>query len=63
MADKRIKDLIREMIFGTAEQEREYTAAMANLVFNRDIDYDAQVDDAVKRDQRYDERIQKINNA
>ena len=50
MALKKIKDLIREMIFETSAHEHEYANVMANLVFNRNTDYDAIADDAISKD-------------
>ncbi len=63
MALKKIKDLIREMIFETSAHEHEYANVMANLVFNRSTDYDAVADDAISKDTELNIKKQKINNA
>ena len=65
MALKKIKDLIRELIFETHENEQAYVNAMNEIVFNRDsLDiYDQKLTEAENIDQKYDEKIQKINRA
>ncbi len=65
MALRKLKDLIREMIFENSAHEHEYANVMATLVFNRNNGdtYDKAIEDAEENSKRYDARIQKINNA
>ncbi len=64
MVLKKIKDLIREMIFENQSDEYEYTHVMANLVFDDINDferYDAILENTENTKVRYDENIQHIN--
>ena len=63
MALRKIKDLIREMVFDNQSDVREYANVMANLVFDRNQadEYEKSLESAENINQRYDEQIQEIN--
>jgi len=65
MALRKIKDLIREMIFENQAHEHEYANVMATLVFDRGAaeSYEQQLSNAENSTQQYNEKIQKINRA
>ena len=63
MALRKIKDLIREMIFENQSNEHEYANVMANLIFDRGHvdEYEEKLDIAEKIANDYDTKIQEIN--
>ena len=63
MALRKIKDLIREMVFDNQSNAHQYAEVMANLVFdrNRANEYEKSLESAENINQRYDEQIQEIN--
>ena len=63
MALRKIKDLIREMVFDNQSNAHEYANVMANLVFDRNQadEYEKSLESAEDINQRYDEQIQEIN--
>lgn len=63
MALRKIKDLIREMVFDNQSDVREYANVMANLVFDRNQadEYEKQIDNAQKTTADYDIKIKEIN--
>ena len=63
MALRKIKELIREMVFENQPDEHEYAAVMANLVLDVDKwhDYETALEETKKLEQKYDAKIQKIN--
>ena len=65
MALRKIKELIREMVFENQTDEHEYAAVMANLVL--DVEkwqiYENALEKTAKTAKDYDARIQKINAA
>ena len=65
MALRKIKELIREMVFENQTDEHEYAAVMANLVLDVEKwrDYEAALEETKKLEQKYDAKIQKINTA
>lgn len=65
MALRKLKDLIREMIFENQTHEHEYAEVMATLVFDMDAadDYEQQLDDADTLRKQYDDKIEKIKRA
>lgn len=63
MALRKIKDLIREMVFDNQSNAHQYAEVMANLVFDRNQadEYEKQIDDAQKTTADYDIKIKEIN--
>ena len=63
MALRKIKDLIREMVFDNQSNVHQYAEVMANLVFDRNKfdEYDAKLDEAEQNAAKYDNDIQQIN--
>ena len=63
MALRKIKDLIREMVFDNQSDVREYANVMANLVFDRNKadEYEEKLDTAEKEAKDYDKKITEIN--
>ncbi len=61
MALRKVKDLIREMIFETSSAEHQYTEVMRSFAFDTNVDYDQKLEEAEKEASKYDKKIQRIN--
>lgn len=63
MALRKIKDLIREMVFKNQSNAHQYAEVMANLVFDRNKadEYDNALDEYENDAKKYDTKIQEIN--
>ena len=63
MALRKIKELIREMVFENQTDEHEYAAVMANLVLDSDkwAEYDRLLEQVKNITKEKDTTIQKIN--
>ena len=60
MAEVKIKDLIRKLVFQNKHAEHEYTEQMANIVFDRN---DTAIENAYTESEKIDTKIKKINAA
>lgn len=61
MALRKVKDLIREMIFETSSAEHEYAEVMGSFAFDTHVDYDQKLEEAQNKASKYDKKIQRIN--
>ncbi len=63
MALKKIKELIREMVFENQSNAHQYAEVMANLVFDRNKfdEYETKIDEAKQNTAEYDIKIKEIN--
>ena len=61
MALRKVKDLIREMIFETSSAEHEYAEVMRSFAFDTHVDYDQKLEEAQNKAAKYDKKIQRIN--
>ncbi len=60
VAEVKIKDLIRKLVFQNKHAEHEYTEQMANIVFDRN---DTAIENAYTESEKIDTKIKKINAA